>query len=187
MKSRMISLLVMFGCWALAPAAQAEDATVPQEVDRGCAAVAEGISFLTGYTLGQSFGDFGAALGVHLSTKYGPTVLSQKCKNYYKSLEKQKDRFDYARFVETVCGGNPMTCPNGWNTMGNLPGGPMDCHMYEVCNIALAVRSDASLTVQDMLNAGAFIDLSYRARYWDFGNFGYLVGVSGINLSKDVY
>lgn len=187
MKSRMISLLALLGCWALLPAAHAEDTTVPAEVDKGCAAVAEGISFLTGYAAGLPFGDFGTALSVHISTKYGPAVLSQKCKNYYKSLERQKDRFDYARFVETVCGGNPMTCPNGWNTMGNVPGDPMDCIMYEVCNIGLAVRPDASLTVQDMLNAGAFIDLSYRSGYWDFANFGYLVGISGINLSDDVY
>ena len=168
-------------------AAETPEEPVPGDVEAGCAAVAEGISFFSGYLAGLSFGDMGKALTLHIATKYGPEAVNQKCKDYYRSLEKQKNEFDYNEFVRDVCGGNPMTCPNGWNAMNRLPGNPYDCQMYIVCNLSLAVRSDNSLSVQDMLNAGAFIDLSRRAGYWDYANFGYLVGIDGSTSSRDVY
>lgn len=172
--------------WTTAQAAEGE-AQVPEDVETACAAVAEGISFFGGYLAGMPFGDMGKALAVHIATKFGPDAVNKKCKDYYKSLEAQKDAFDYNDFVRDVCGGNPLTCPNGWNAMNRLPGSPYDCHMYIVCNISLAVASDNSLSVQDMLSAGAFIDLSRRAGYWDYANFGYLVGVEGTSSSEHIY
>lgn len=189
MKHGIWRMAVLLGALACAPlvSANEEEATVPEDVEAGCSVVAESVSFLTGYLIGKSFGDFGKALSVHLATKFGPDAVNKRCKDYYKSLEDETRNFDYDRFVRDVCGGNPYTCPNGWNAMARLPGNPYDCHMYIVCNISLAVASDNSLSVQDMLNAGAFIDLSYRRGYWDYENFGYLVGVAGTSSLLDVY
>lgn len=183
MKFRMIAALALLGGLSVFSAAQAEEQEVPEDAEKGCEAVAEGLSFLGGYSIGAPFGSVAAGLGAHIATRFGADALNKKCKNYYKSLERQKDRFDYAKFVQTVCGGNPMNCPNGWNVAGDLPHDPHRCYMYTVCNISLAVRSDASLTVQDILNAGTFIDLSYGAGYWDYENYGHLVGVTGIDPS----
>lgn len=174
------------GAWTTAQAADDEE-SVPEDVATACSAVAEGISFFGGYLAGIPFGDIGKALTVHIATKFGPDAVNKRCKDYYRSLEEEKDSFDYNEFVREVCGGNPLTCPNGWDAMSRLPGSPWDCHMYIVCNLSLAVRSDNSVSVQDLLNAGAFIDLSRRAGYWDYANFGYLVGVEGSRSSLDVY
>lgn len=189
MKHGIWRVIVILGALACAPLASAdeEETSVPEDVEKGCAAVAEAISFVTGYVVGKGFGDFGKALSVHLATKYGPDAVNKRCKEYYKSLEDQKDNFDYNHFVETVCNGNPYACPNGWNALSGLPQHPRDCYMYTVCNLSLAVASDNSLSVQDMLNAGAFIDLSHRRGHWDYENFGYLVGVSGTSSLLDVY
>lgn len=167
--------------------AEEDEEPVPEDVDTACAAVAEGISFFGGYLAGLGFGDMGKALSVHIATKYGPDAVKKRCKDYYRSLEDQKNSFDYNEFVRDVCGGNPLTCPNGWNALGGLPDRPQDCRMYVVCNLSLAVRSDNSLSVQDMLNAGAFIDLSHRSGYWDYANYGYLVGIEGTSSDLDVY
>jgi hypothetical protein len=175
----LAGLLLGMLAWAPIASADTEEESVPDDVAAACKVVAEGVSFVTGYVVGKGFGDFGKALTVHLATKYGPDAVNKRCKQYYKSLEDEKNAFDYKNFVDTVCNGNPYTCPNGWNAMSRLPGSPYDCHMYTVCNLSLAVASDNSLSVKDMLNAGAFIDLSYRSGYWDFENFGYLVGVTG--------
>jgi len=188
MKQGIWRVLVMLGVLACAPVASAdEEESVPEDVETGCAVVAESISFLAGYFIGKGFGDFGTALSVHLATKFGPDAVNQRCKDYYKSLEDEKNNFDYNDFVEKICNGNPYACPNGWNSLSRLPQDPYDCYMYVVCNLSLAVASDNSLSVQDMLNAGAFIDLSYRRGYWDYENFGYLVGVSGTRSLLDVY
>lgn len=181
-----VMCLGVLGGWSTAQAAEDEE-PVPGDVETACAAVAEGISFFGGYLAGLPFGDLGKALSVHIATKFGPAAVNESCKNYYRSLEKQMEEFDYDEFVREVCGGNPLTCPNGWNAMDRLPGTPWDCHMYIVCNLSLAVRSDNSVSVQDLLNAAAFIDLSRRAGYWDYANFGYLVGIEGSNSSLDVY
>lgn len=182
---RAAVLLGMLACAPIASADNGED-SVPEDVATGCRVVAEGLSFITGYLVGKEFGDFGKALTVHLATKFGPDAVNKRCKDYYRSLEDEKNNFDYNRFVETVCNGNPYTCPNGWNALSHLPGRPRDCYMYTVCNISLAVASDNSLSVKDMLNAGAFIDLSFRRGYWDYDNFGYLVGVSGTKTLGDL-
>lgn len=172
--------------WSTAHAAEEEE-PVPGDVETACKAVAEAISFVGGYLAGMSFGDIGKALGAHIATKYGPDAVNKRCKNYYRSLEEEKNSFDYNEFVRDVCGGNPLTCPNGWNALSWLPGRPQDCRMYIVCNLSLAVRSDNSLSVQDMLNSGAFIDLSHRVGYWDYSSFGYLVGIESTSSSLEIY
>ena len=188
MKQRIWQAALLLGMLACAPVASASDGEepVPNDVATGCRVVAEGLSFITGYLVGKEFGDFGTALSVHLATKFGPDAVNSRCQDYYRSLEEEKNNFDYGRFVETVCKGNPYACPNGWNALSHLPQSPRDCYMYTVCNISLAVASDNSLSVRDMLNAGAFIDLSYRSGYWDYDNFGYLVGVSGTQRLDDL-
>ena len=188
MKQRIWQAALLLGMLMCAPLASHanEEEPVPQDVATGCRVVAEGLSFITGYLVGKEFGDFGTALSVHLATKFGPDAVNRRCQDYYRSLEDEKNNFDYQRFVETVCKGNPYACPNGWNALSQLPGSPHDCHRYTVCNISLAVASDNSLSVKDMLNAGAFIDLSYRSGYWDYENFGYLVGVSGMTNLDDL-
>jgi hypothetical protein len=188
MKHGIWRVAVVLGALACAPLASADEgeAEVPDDVATGCAVVSETLSFLTGYWVGKGFGEFGKALGAHLATKFGPDAMNKRCKEYYKQLEHTKDTFDYNDFVETVCGGNPYACPNGWDPLGRLPDNPYDCHTYVVCNLSLAVAADNSVSVRDMLNAGAFIDLSYRSGYWDFGNFGYLVGVSGTRDQLDI-
>ena len=178
---RMIAALALLGGLSAFSAAHAEEQEVPEDAEKGCEAVAEGLAFLGGTAVGAPFGTVAAGLSAHIATRFGADTLNKKCKNYYKSLADQKDRFDYNEFVQTVCSGNPMTCPNGWNVSGDLPHDPRKCHMYEVCNISLAVRSGASLTVQDIINAGTFIDLSYGFGFWDYENYGYLVGVTGID------
>ncbi|NHA15995.1 hypothetical protein [Thioalkalivibrio sp. XN279] len=188
MKHGIWKAWVLLGMLACAPIASAdtEEDPVPEDVATGCRVVAEGLSFITGYLVGKEFGDFGKALSVHLATKFGPDAVNKRCKDYYRSLEEEKENFDYNRFVDTVCNGNPLACPNGWNALSHLPGTPRDCYMYTVCNLSLAVASDNSLSVKDMLNAGAFIDLSHRRGYWDYDNFGYLVGVSGTKSLGDL-
>jgi hypothetical protein len=183
MKFRMIAGLALLGGLSAFSAAHAEDEEVPEDAQKGCAAVAESLAFLGGTAVGAPFGTVAAGLGAHIATRFGSDALGKKCQNYYKSLEKQKEFFDYPEFVEIVCNGNPMTCPNGYNIPGDLPHDPRRCDTYVVCNISLAVRPDASLTVQDILNAGTFFDLSYGVGYWDYVNYGHLVGVTGIDSS----
>lgn len=181
MKLRMICLTVLLGCCFLLPSAKAH-ASTPAEVSTGCKAISVALTTLAGYTAGGPFGPAASAVSAAVTMELGSKALAAQCENYYVSLEKQKNNFDYEGFVRTVCGGNPYGCPNGLNSMGSFPDAPRNCEYLVVCNVPLAVRSNASLTVQDLINAGTFVDLSYRAGYWDYQNYGYLVGVTTTSI-----
>jgi hypothetical protein len=185
MKTRIMVILGVLACLAAIPDARAS--TGSDEVDTGCAALGVALGALAGYAVGQPFGPAATAMTVAVSSTYGSAAIAQGCKNYYESLKSQKDKFDYQDFVDTVCGGNPYGCPNGMNVTGSFPDAPAHCDFYIVCNIALAVGSDASLTVQDLISAGTFVDFSYQSGYWDFHNYGYLVGVHDISMSTYEY
>lgn len=177
MKFRMICLAVVLGGSFLLLNAKAH-ADVPGEVSTGCKAISVALTTLAGYAAGGPFGPAASTVSAAVTMELGSAALAAKCDNYYVSLEKQKNSFDYDRFVRTVCGGNPYACPNGLNSMGSFPDAPQNCDSFIVCNVPLAVKSDTSLTVQDLISAGTFVDLSYQARYWDYQNYGYLVGVT---------
>jgi hypothetical protein len=174
MKFKTIALAALMGCWVMPGSAAA---SLPGEVSVGCKAVGVALTALAGYSAGAPFGPAAAAMAVAVTDALGSSALAASCENYYVALEKQKTTFDYAHFVEKVCGGNPLACPNGYNAMGQLPGSPGKCDYYIVCTVPHAVRSNASLTARDLIGAGTFLELSRGAGYWDYHRYGYLVGV----------
>lgn len=182
MKFGMFSVLALLACVLATPRADASSG-VPSEVDAGCEAVAVGLSALAGYAVGRPFGNAATAVTIAVTQRYGQAALTASCRNYYRSLADQKDKFDYNEFVRTVCNGNPYSCPNGFNATSSIPGSPSGCNFYIVCSVPFAVRSNNSLTVQDIINAGAFVDISHRSGFWDYSNFGYLVGVTGVSFA----
>jgi hypothetical protein len=178
----MVSVFALLACALAAPRADASSG-VPSEVEAGCEAVAVALSALAGYAVGAPFGNAASAVTIAVTQRYGQAALTASCRDYYKSLADQKDKFNYNEFVGSVCNGNPYSCPNGWNATGSIPGNPSACDFYIVCSVPFAVRSNNSLTVQDIINAGAFVDISYRSGFWEYNNFGYLVGLSGTSVS----
>lgn len=165
----LLGLLAFFAI--LAPKAHAS--TGVGEVDAGCEVVAFSLSLLGGYALGAPFGTAAATLTAGLAERFGSSSLSASCRNYYRSLERIKNEFDYDTFVRTVCNGNPYACPNGLNSFGDLPQHPASCAYYIVCTVALAVKpADLSLSVKDIINAGYFVDISNSLGYWDVALFG---------------
>jgi hypothetical protein len=174
MKLRIIAAAVLAG-YGLLPGSAA--ASVPGEVSVGCKAVGVALTALAGYTAGAPFGPAATSVTLAVTNAFGSSALAASCENYYVALEKQKNTFDYAGFVDTVCGGNPLACPNGLNAMGQLPGSPGKCNYYITCSVPHAVRSNASLTARDLIGAGTFLELSRSAGYWDYHRYGYLVDV----------
>lgn len=181
MKTKIMVILSLMVCLAAIPDARASSGS--KDVDAACGALGVALAALGGYAVGKPFGPAATAMTVAVSSNYGSAALAEGCKNYYKALKSQKDNFDYQDFVDKVCGGDPYGCPNGLNAMGGFPDAPANCDYYIVCNIALAVRPDGSLVVNDLISAGTFVDVSYQSGYWDFHNFGYLVGVHDLNMS----
>lgn len=176
MKLRMIVLAGVTGVCMMLQSGKA-NAEVPGEVTTGCKAVGLALSALGGYLVGKPFGPAAVTMASTVTANLGTAALSERCENYYKSLERQRDDFDYERFVREVCGGNPLNCPNGYNSMGQLPNLPTKCSTYIVCSVPHVVGSNVSLTVNDLINAGTFVDLSYQTGYWDYHRYGHLVGV----------
>lgn len=184
MKARMLMVTVILAFFALPDSARASTG-VPNEVNVGCEAVSVALTALGGYAMGAPFGGLASAVTVAVTSRYGLAGMTAGCVNYYRALQHQKDNFDYNRFVETVCGGNPYGCPNGLNSMGQFPNSPHGCNMFIMCNVALAVRQNATLNVQDLINAGTFVDLSRRSGFWEFTRYGYLVGITSIGGGGD--
>lgn len=176
MKFRMICVVAVMGLCMMLQTGKA-NANVPGEVTTGCKAVGLALSALGGYAVGKPFGPAAISMATAVTGGLGAAALSEKCENYYLSLQRQMDNFDYERFVKEVCGGNPMACPNGYNSMGSLPTSPSNCSTYVVCSVPHVVGPLQSLTVNDLISAGTFVDLSYRAGYWDYHRYGHLVGV----------
>lgn len=178
MKLRIACLMGVLAGFVFSPPAQAAD----DDIDVGCDAVATFLGPASGAIFGvplagSGWGAVFAAGMASLGSKYASPPIASGCKNYLENWSKRTD-FNYESFVSTICGGNPFACPNGWNAMGPLPDRPQDCSKLVVCNFAFAVRTDGSLSVQDIINAGTFVELSRYAGYWDFERYGYLVGVT---------
>jgi hypothetical protein len=176
MKYRMICLVAVTGLCMMLQSGMAS-ADTPEGVTKGCKAVGLALSALGGYVVGQPFGPAAISMTTAVTVGLGTDALSAKCEDYYRALERQKDSFDYEEFVANVCGGNPLACPNGYNSMGDLPMTPVDCSTFIVCSVPLVVGDNVSLTVNDLINGGTFVDLSYQAGYWDYHRYGHLVGV----------
>lgn len=184
MRIKILTVAVILALLSLPePARSSTD--VPNEVNVGCEAVSVALTALGGYAIGAPFGGFASAMTVAVTSRYGLAGMTAGCVNYYRSLQNVKENFDYNRFVETVCGGSPYACPNGFNSMGQFPGTPHGCDTFIVCNVPLAVRQNASLTVNDLINAGTFVDLSRRSGFWEFNRYGYLVGLTSIGGGGD--
>jgi hypothetical protein len=130
--------------------------------------------------VGMGLAKWAAAGVAAVGHELGSTPIQKACDNYFSYFRTAS--IDYESFVEDHCGGNPLMCPNGYNTTGGLPPDPEDCETLIVCSFALAVRYDGSLSVQDVLNAGAFVDISVRSGYWDYYNYGYLVGLPPLGM-----
>lgn len=184
MNVKVITAAMILAFFSLPESARASTG-VPNEVNVGCEAVSVALTALGGYAIGAPFGGFASAMSTAVTSRYGLAGMTAGCVNYYLSLKHQKDTFDYNKFVDTVCGGNPYACPNGFNSMGRFPNTPNGCDTFIVCNVALAVRQNASLTVQDLINAGTFVDLSRRSGFWEFTRYGYLVGITPIGGGGD--
>lgn len=176
MKLRLTMLVAVTALCIMLQSGKA-NADVPGDVTTGCKAVGLALSALGGYLVGRPFGAAAISMATAVTNGLGSEALSAKCENYYLSLERQKDEFDYEKFVKDVCGGNPLACPNGFNSMGQLPTSPKNCSAYIVCSVPHAIRANLSLTVNDLINAGTFVDLSRQAGYWDYHRYGHLVGV----------
>jgi hypothetical protein len=176
MKLRMICLVAVTGLGMMLQPGKA-NADTSGDVTTGCKAVGLALSALGGYLVGQPFGPAAISMASAVTVGLGSDALAAKCENYYESLERQKDSFDYQQFVDDVCGGNPLACPNGYNSMGDLPTTPVECSTYVVCSVPHVVGPYQSLTVNDLISAGTFVDLSYQAGYWDYYRYGHLVGV----------
>jgi hypothetical protein len=189
MRMKIMSLVGLLAIVALAPPAKAQTASSEDP----CEAVASFLGPISGAIVAApwittGWGGIFAVGMAGLGDRYSTPAISRGCQNYLNSWQRQTN-FNYNEFVRTICNGSPYTCPNGWNSMGSFPGSPRDCHMFIACMLPLAIRSDGSLSVLDLINAGTFVDISSRSGYWEFARYGYLLGLApvGPDPSLDPY
>jgi hypothetical protein len=180
MRMKIMSLVGLLAIVAFAPQARAQTASS----EDACEAVASFLGPVSGAIVAapwitSGWGSVFAAGMAGLGNRFSSPAISRGCQNYLNSWQQQTN-FNYNEFVRTICNGNPYGCPNGWNSMGSFPGTPRDCSKFIACMLPLAIRPDGSLSVQDLINAGTFVDISSRSGYWEFSRYGYLVGHSPV-------
>lgn len=124
-----------------------------------------------------------AGLGA-VGAQLGDSVLSGRCQRSLKEFGEyyQKNPVNHIDFVRDQCGGNPLNCPGNLNPHNPWQNSPFECWLVINCG-ANGIRDPAtigpfnSVSVNDLISAMTFVDISISYGYWATAEYGHLVGL----------